>query len=59
MAGAQFPVTPFVEVVGSAAKVSPSQIGFTASKSGTIDPVPTVTFKVKVVAHNPAAGVNM
>lgn len=56
-AGVQVPVIPLVEVVGSGARFSPEQIGFTGSKIGFTIPFPTLTFKVYEVAHEPGAGV--
>ena len=52
------PLTPFVEVVGNTGAVSFWQILSMASKVGVIRSV-TVTVRVVVVAHWPAAGVNV
>jgi len=49
-AGAQLPVMPLVEVVGSAVRVAPEQIGATALNVGVIFGL-TVIVKVVVVAH--------
>ena len=49
---------PLLEVVGKAANVPPSQIGATAVKVGVTFGL-TVIVKVVVVAHCPAAGVNV
>jgi hypothetical protein len=49
---------PFVDVVGSIGAVAPVQIGFTAAKVGVMLEL-TVTSNVVVVAHCPAAGVNV
>jgi hypothetical protein len=57
-AGAQVPVMPLLEVVGSADRVSPSQIGGTALNVGVILEL-TVMINVVVVAHKPAVGVNV
>ena len=57
-AGAHVPVTPLLEVVGSGAKVAPEQIGATAVNVGVTFGL-TVIVKVAVVAHCPAAGVNV
>ena len=57
-AGDQVPVKPLVEVVGSADKVAPEQIGATALKVGVIFGL-TVIVNVVVVAHCPAVGVNV
>ena len=56
--GLQLPVMPFVEVVGRGLKVSPSQIGATASNSGTVFGL-TVMVRVVVVAHCPDVGVKV
>ena len=56
--GLQLPVIPFFEIVGSGVKVSPSQIGATASKSGTAFGL-TEMVSVLVVAHCPAVGVKV
>ena len=57
-AGDQFPVIPFVEVVGKAVKVAPEQIGSTCVKVGV-----TIEFTVIVIvtteAHCPAFGVKV
>ena len=57
-AGDHEPVMPLVEVVGSAAKVAPEQIGATALNVGVIFGL-TVIVNVVVVAHCPAVGVNV
>ena len=57
VAGNQVPVIPLGEVVPSVGAVDPSQKGAIAAKFGVTFGV-TVTFRVCVVAHCPAAGVN-
>ena len=57
-AGDQVPVMPLVEVVGSADKVAPEQIGATALNVGVIFGL-TVIVNVAVVAHCPAVGVKV
>jgi len=57
-AGAQVPVMPLLDVVGSADKVAPEQIGATAVNVGVIFGL-TVIVNVAVVAHCPAVGVNV
>ena len=57
-AGAQVPVIPLLEVVGSGAKVAPEQIGATALNVGEIFGL-TEIVKVAVVAHCPAVGVKV
>jgi len=57
-AGAQVPVIPLVEVVGSGVRVAPEQIGATAVNVGVTFGL-TVIVKVVVVAHCPAAGVKV
>ena len=57
-AGDQVPVKPLVEVVGSADKVAPEQIGATALKVGVMFGL-TVIVNVAVVAHCPAVGVKV
>ncbi|MET3886008.1 hypothetical protein [Niastella sp. OAS944] len=57
-AGAQVPVIPLLEVVGSGDKVAPEQIGATAANVGVTFGL-TVIVKVVVVAHCPAPGVNV
>ena len=57
-AGAQVPVIPLLEVVGSADKVAPEQIGATAVNVGVMFGF-TVIVNVVVVAHCPAVGVNV
>ena len=57
-AGAHVPLIPFVEVVGNAASGSPEHIAATAAKVGVISGL-TVMVSVVVVAHCPAAGVNV
>jgi len=49
-AGAQAPVIPLLDVVGSAVKVAPEQTGVTALNVGVIFGL-TVMVKVVVVAH--------
>ena len=57
-AGAQAPVMPLLEVVGSAARVAPEQIGATAVNVGVMFGF-TVMVNVVVVAHCPAVGVKV
>ena len=57
-AGAQVPVIPLVEVVGSVVSVAPEHIGATTLNVGVIFGF-TVMVKVVVVAHCPAVGVNV
>jgi hypothetical protein len=57
-AGAQVPVIPLFEVVGSGASVAPEHIGATELNVGVTFGL-TVTVKVVVVAHCPAVGVNV
>ncbi len=57
-AGDQVPVMPLFEVVGSAVRVAPEQIGATAVNVGVILGL-TVMVNVVVVAHRPAVGVNV
>ena len=57
-AGAQVPVMALLDVVGSADKVAPEQIGATAVNVGVTLGL-TVIVKVAVVAHCPAVGVNV
>ena len=57
-AGAQVPVMPLLEVVGKGVKVAPEHIGATAVKVGVTFGL-TVIVRVAVVAHCPAAGVNV
>ena len=57
-AGAQVPVIPLVDVVGSVMAGAPSQIGAMAAKVGVIFGL-TVTDNVVVVAHCPAVGVKV
>ena len=57
-AGAQVPVMPLLEVVGSADKVAPEHIGATALKVGVTFGFTTIV-NVVVVAHCPAVGVNV
>ena len=57
-AGAHVPVMPLLEVVGTADKVAPLQIGATAVKVGVTFGL-TVIVKVAVVAHCPAVGVKV
>jgi len=49
-AGAQVPVMPLLEVVGSAVRVAPEQMGATALKVGVIFGF-TVIVNMVVVAH--------
>jgi len=49
-AGAQAPVIPLLEVMGSAVSVAPEQIGATALKVGVMFGL-TVMVKVAVLAH--------
>ena len=57
-AGAQVPVKPLFEVVGSADKVAPEHIGATGLNVGVIFGL-TVMVNVAVVAHCPAVGVKV
>ena len=57
-AGAQVPVIPLLDVVGSADKVAPEQIGATALKVGVMFGLTTIV-NVAVVAHWPADGVKV
>jgi len=57
-AGAQVPVMPLLDVVGSADKVAPEQIGATALNVGVMFGL-TVIVNVAVVAHCPTVGVNV
>ena len=57
-AGDHVPVMPLLEVVGSADKVAPEQIGATALNVGVTFGL-TVIVNVVVVAHCPAVGVNV
>ena len=57
-AGDHEPVIPLFEVVGSADKVAPEQIGATALKVGVMFGL-TVIVNVVVVAHCPAVGVKV
>jgi len=57
-AGDQVPVIEFVDVVGSADKLAPEQIGATCVKVGVTFGV-TVMVMLAVVAHNPTVGVNV
>ena len=57
-AGDQVPVNPLVDVVGSAVRVAPEQIGATAVNVGVMFGL-TVMVNVAVVAHWPAAGVKV
>ena len=49
-AGAQVPVIPLLDVVGSAVRVAPEQMGATAVNVGVMFGL-TVMVKVVVVAH--------
>jgi len=57
-AGAHVPVMPLLDVVGRAVNVAPEQIGATAVNVGVMFGFTTIV-KVVVVAHCPAAGVNV
>jgi len=57
-AGAQVPVMPLLEVVGSGVSVAPEQIGTTAVNVGVTFGL-TEIVKVVVVAHCPAVGVKV
>ena len=57
-AGDHVPAIPLSEVVGSAFKVAPEQIGATAVKDGVIDADTTIVW-VTIDAHCPAFGVNV
>jgi hypothetical protein len=57
IAGDHVPVIPLVEVVGSV-NVPPTQIAAIGVNVGVVDGL-TVTLNVTVVAHCPAAGVNV
>ena len=57
-AGAQVPVIPLLDVVGSAASVAPEQIGATGVNVGVTLAL-TVIVSVAVVAHTPAVGVKV
>ena len=57
-AGDQAPFMPFVEVVGNGASVAREQMGATALNVGVMG-VLTLIVSVVVVAHCPAAGVNV
>ena len=57
-AGDHEPVKPLFEVVGSADKVAPEQIGATALNVGVMFGL-TVIVSVVVVAHCPAVGVKV
>jgi hypothetical protein len=57
-AGAQVPVIPSLDVVGSAFNIPPEQIGATAVNVGVIFGL-TVIVNVVVVAHCPAVGVKV
>jgi len=56
--GAQVPVIPLLEVVGSAASVAPEQIAATGVNAGVMFGL-TVIINVVVVAQRPAVGVNV
>ena len=56
--GDQVPVMPLVEVVGNGDNVAPEQMAATGLKVGVTFGV-TVIVNVVVVAHWPAAGVNV
>jgi len=57
-AGDQVPVIPLFDVVGNGLSVAPEQIGATAVNVGVMFGL-TVIVNVVVVAHCPAAGVNV
>ena len=57
IAGDHVPVIPFVEEIGKV-NVPPTQMGAIGLNVGVIDGF-TVTVSVAVVAHCPAAGVNV
>jgi hypothetical protein len=57
-AGAQLPVIPLFEVVGSGASIAPEHIGATAVNVGVTFGL-TVIVIVAVVAHCPTVGVNV
>lgn len=57
-AGLQLPLIPFKDVVGNAVNVPPLQIAAIGVKDGVAFGL-TVIVKVVVVAHWPAAGVNV
>jgi len=57
-AGVHVPVIPLFDVVGNGFNVPPEQIGAKAMKVGVIFGL-TVMVRVVVVAHCPAAGVNV
>ena len=57
-AGAQVPVIPLVDVVGSGVKVAPEQIGPTAVNVGVILELTTIVI-VAGVAHCPGSGVKV
>ena len=50
-AGAQVPVIPLLEVVGSGDSVAPEQIGATASNVGVIEADITISIVTVAVAH--------
>ena len=58
IAGAHVPVMPLIEVPGSAGITAPEQKGPTAAKVGRMFGL-MVMVSVAVVAHCPAAGVNV
>jgi hypothetical protein len=57
-AGAQVPLIPSIEVVGSGDRVAPEQIAATGANAGVIFGL-TVIVKMVVVAQRPAVGVNV
>ena len=57
-AGAQAPVIPLLEVVGSGAKVAPEHIGATAVNVGVTLEFTTIVIAAEE-AHCPAVGVNI
>ncbi len=57
-AGDQLPVIPLVDVVGRGVSTAPEHTGATAANVGVTFGL-TVMVSVAVVAHRPAAGVNV
>jgi hypothetical protein len=57
-AGVHVPVIPLLDVVGSADKVTPEQIGATAVNVGMMFGL-TIIVKVTVVAHCPGSGMKV
>ncbi|WP_422108102.1 hypothetical protein [Winogradskyella sp.] len=58
-AGLQLPIIPLLEVVGKGAKVSPSQIGFTASNTGITLGLTIISSVVSNAQFCPASGVKV